>query len=138
MKSLISILIAFSAQAGALPLAEFPQPPKDLLNPIEQQPIACDQLVNQLNQFRDRNRQHEDSIAAFLGEVAQKVTSWYEVLVPLEGQRNTLETGTFDPLKDGAEKTSRIVDYAYDNTAMLSADLDRIIVSIRNCNVTNK
>jgi len=137
MKNALSILLmflGFSSSATAVTLAPLPEPPSALLNiDIDAPPIACDRILNELMKFKDMNRQHEDSIAAFLGQTVEKISGWYDQLGPLEGQRNRIPLGTFETLKTGSEKMAMIVDYSYDNTALLSAELDRIIVSLRDC-----
>ena len=138
MKSLISILMCLiSVQAFAVQLDQFADPPKDLL-PIDTGApnIPCDQILTELMKFKDMNRQHEDSVSAFLTQAVEKINSWYDLLSPLEGQQKTLETGTFEPIKNGAEKMGMIVDYSYDNSALLASELDRIIVSMRACSQT--
>lgn len=136
MKVLISILMCtFSLSAWALPLQPIAEPPQELL-PIDTSAphVPCDQLLNALMKFKDMNRQHEDSVIAFLTQAVEKISGWYDVLSPLEGQQKKIELGTFEPIRTGAEKMSMVVDYGYDNTALLAQELDRIIVSMRECN----
>lgn len=135
MKILISILMcAFALNAGAVELKELPDPPKELL-PIDTAAprIPCDEILQALMKFKDMNRQHEDGVAAFLTQAVDKINGWYETLFPLEGQERMIEAGTFEPIRSGGEKMSMIVDYSYDNTALLAQELDRIIVSMREC-----
>ncbi len=137
MKSAVYIFaVVFAFQAGAVELSEFGPLPDKL--PTEQTPqtIPCEEVLPALLKFQERNRQHEDGVVAFLTQASEKITGWYEMLFPLEGQVKTLEPGTFDPIRDGGEKMSQIVDYSYDNTALLAQELDRIIVSLRACKIS--
>ncbi|NJM10281.1 MAG: hypothetical protein HC883_05320 [Bdellovibrionaceae bacterium] len=137
MKWTLSILVlvfAVPASVFGVTLKPIGEPPSALL-PIDTSapPIPCDQILTQLMKFKDMNRQHEDSVIAFLGQAIEKISGWYDVLAPLEGGRNSIDAGTFEPIRNGAEKMSMIVDYSYDNTALLASELDRIIVSLREC-----
>lgn len=135
MKFVLYILVGFlalKAQAVTLdPIGELPEK----LSPGQGdgQALPCDQILPALLKFQDRNRQHEDGVVAFLTQANEKIGGWYEALFPLEGQTKLIEAGTFEPIRDGAEKMSTIVDYSYDNTALLAQELDRIIVSMREC-----
>lgn len=135
MKVLISTLLcAFSLSAGALPLQPIADPPSELLPVDTTAPdVPCDQILNALMKYKDMNRQHEDSVIAFLTQAVEKISGWYDLLSPLEGQLKNIETGTFEPIRTGSEKMSMVVDYSYDNTALLAQELDRIIVSMRKC-----
>jgi hypothetical protein len=140
MKVLISVMFcAFSVSAVGLPLQPITDPPKELL-PIDNSApnVPCDQILNALMKFKDMNRRHEDSVIAFLTQAVDKISGWYDVLSPLEGQQKNLEVGTFDPIRTGAENMSMVVDYSYDNTALLAQELDRIIVSMRECNSSSR
>ncbi len=135
MKSLIYIVVCLiSVPAFAVQLEQFTDPPTDLL-PIDTNApnIPCDQVLNELMKFKDMNRQHEDSVAAFLTQAVEKINGWYDLLSPLQGQQKNLEKGTFEPIKTGGEKMGMVVDYSYDNSALLASSLDRIIVSMRAC-----
>ena len=135
MKSAIYILMCFlSLKVSALTLDAIGDLPEKLPpGPRDGQNLPCDQLLPALLKFQERNRQHEDGVVAFLTQANEKINSWYEALFPLEGQTKLIETGTFEPIRDGAEKMSTVVDYSYDNTALLAQELDRIIVSMREC-----
>jgi|GEM_PF-7063988 len=135
MRILISILMCvFSVQASAISLAEFTDPPSELL-PIDTSApnIPCDEILAELMKFKDMNRQHEDSVISFLTQAVEKISGWYDTLSVLEGQQTSIETGTFEPIRAGGEKMSMVIDYSYDNTALLAQSLDRIIVSMREC-----
>ena len=135
MKVFISILMcAFSVSVWGLPLPPMEDPPKIVL-PIDTSApiIPCDQILNALMRYKDMDRQHEDGVIAFLTQAVDKINGWYDLLSPLEGQLKNIETGSFEPIRSGAEKMSMVVDYSYDNTALLAQELDRIIVSMREC-----
>jgi hypothetical protein len=127
-------MCAFTLSAQAVELKELPEPPTELL-PIDTSAprIPCDEILPALMKFKDMNRQHEDGVAAFLTQAVDKINGWYETLFPLEGQEKKIEAGAFEPIRSGSEKMSMIVDYSYDNTALLAQELDRIIVSMREC-----
>ncbi len=120
------------ALAAALP--DIPNPPQIRL-PIDkgQANIPCDQIATRLNKYNQMARQHDQSVTAFLGEVTQKLSIWHDMLAPLEGTTQTIAVGTYDPLQTGSEQISKITDYAFDNTELLANELDRIIVSMRDC-----
>ena len=101
-------------------------------------PYACDQIAKALAAYNQMARQHDQSVTAFLGEVVQKMTDWYGALSPLEKTTQTLPEGTFLPLQQGAEKISKVTDMAFDNSDLLAREMDRILGSLRNCNLTNK
>ena len=129
-------MVATSFGAKALTLDAFPNP-NDPPLPIKsgEPPIACDQIINRLVAYNQMARQHDQSLTSFLGDVSQKVGGWYGLLSPLENTPQTLAAGTFLALKDGSDKISQITDMAYDNSALLAAELDHIIGSLRACPV---
>lgn len=142
MKAVFAILSILIMMNGCIPaiattLQPLPQPPTERL-PIAQDnsKIPCAEIQARLSKFKDMNRQHEDSIATFLGEVMLKISGWYEALAPLEGQKNVLEAGTFEPIKTGSTKMEEVVNYAYDNADLLSTEIDNILLSLRDCSVT--
>lgn len=136
MKSrLLYILMSLTAtQALAVSLPEISNPPTTPL-PIDrnQANIPCDQLMARLTKYNQMARQHDQSVTGFLGEVTQKLGTWHALLSPLEGTAQTIAPGTFDPLRNGGDQISKITDYAFDNTELLANELDRIIVSLRDC-----
>lgn len=136
MRSVLVYILMLSAagQAYAVRLPEIPAPTAKTL-PISRDEgnIPCDQLVNRLITYNQMARQHDQSVTAFLGEVTTKVNGWYDLLKPLEGKTQRIESGTFEPLKTGSEQISKITDLAFDNTELLAIELDRIIVSLRAC-----
>lgn len=136
---LFSISLSLSAIATAAELPLIPDPKAAPL-PIQQEQklYPCDQIVKALTAYNQMARQHDQSITAFLGEVTQKVTDWYATLSPLEKTTQTLPEGTFLPLQDGAQKISSITDLAFDNSNLLAIEMDRILGSLRECNLLNK
>lgn len=140
MRIFLSILMcALAMPVHAVELKEFADPPAQLL-PIDASApnIPCEEVLPALLKFKDMNRQHEDSVVAFLTQAVEKINGWYETLFPLEGQQKTIEAGTFEPILSGGEKMSMVIDYSYDNTALLAQELDRIIISMRECNIQKR
>lgn len=138
--SFITLILVTSFGAKALTLAPISNP-NDAPLPIKagEPPIACDQIINRLVAYNQMARQHDQSLTSFLGDVTQKVNDWYSQLSPLENTPQTLAAGTFLPLKEGSDKISQLTDMAYDNSALLAAELDHIIGSMRACSpVKNK
>lgn len=138
-KPILILSAVFSVQTGAVTLNAFPEPPSELL-PIDPSApnIPCDQVQDALVKFRDMNRKHEDAMAAFLYQVIDLINGWYSTLFNLEGKNELIDSGTFDPIRDGGEKMSMVVDYSYSNAALLSSELERIIVSMQECNLVKK
>ena len=103
--------------------------------PIEssQPNIPCDQIPQHLQKYNEMARQHDLSVANFLGEVVNKMNGWYDTLQPIENSQTPIPTDTFYPLKDGAEKISRVTDLAFENSSLLAGEMDRILSSLENC-----
>jgi hypothetical protein len=106
--------------------------------PIDQNApdYPCDQIQTQLEKYASMAGQHDQSVANFLSEVVNKVSGWYSLLQPLEGSPATLPEGTFAPLQDGADKINRVSDLAIDNSALLATEIDRILQSLKACQLT--
>jgi hypothetical protein len=125
-----------AAAIAAVPpaLAPIPEPPQDRLPIDEQAPnYPCDQVLDKLVTYNQMARQHDQSISSFLGEVTQKLGDWYAQLSPLEGSTQDLPAGTFAPIQDGSDQIAKITDLAFDNSELLANEMDRIIVSLREC-----
>lgn len=133
---LMSLLFmgAVSSAQVLIPIAA----PTEAKLPIDQSEpnYPCDQIQNRLEKYSSMAGQHDQSVANFLSEVVNKVSGWYDLLQPLEGSQVTLPTGTFTPLQDGAEKINRVSDLAFENSALLATEIDRIIQSLRACRLT--
>jgi hypothetical protein len=98
--------------------------------------IPCGEIGTKLQAYNDMARQHDQSVATFLSEVVRKVSSWYDLLSPLEGATQTIESGTFGPLKDGSDKIASVADLAFENSSLLAAEMDRIMSSLAACTLT--
>lgn len=100
--------------------------------------IPCDQILDRLGKYNDMAREHDASVANFLGEVTGKLTEWHQILSPLEGTKDTIPVGVFAPLQDGAEKITQVADLAWENSSLLANELDRIRVSLGDCQIAQK
>lgn len=136
---MILLALSFSLNAHAVDLPEITPSTQQVL-PIDTSAplIACDKIAEALNDYGKLANQHDLAVYNFLGEVTNKVNSWYELLVPLENTQQTLPVGVFLPLQDGANKISGVSDIALENTGLLAAEMDRIKTSLAQCNVTPK
>lgn len=128
------LLLLFGFGAAAVELPRLPNAPTTAL-PIDPwgPPIACDQIVERLLQYNMMAREHDASIAGFLTQVADKVSEWHGKLEPLESKPGPIASGTFAPLREGADKISDTINLAYDNSGLLAAELNNIIESLRAC-----
>lgn len=104
--------------------------------PVGQGPIACKDIHDQLLRYNDMARQHDQSVGIFLSEVSAKVSSWYDVLAPLENTQQNIPLDTFAPLQQGAQHIQMVTDRAFENSDLLATELDRIITSLRDCLTT--
>jgi len=129
--------IAMANPRGAITLQPIVQP-NDPKLPIatDQPPIACDQIVAAMQNYKQMQQAHENSLTSFLSDVGGKVSAWYTQLSPLEGTNQPIPVGTFSVLQDGGNKISTITDMAFDNTDLLSQELDHIITSLQGCAIT--
>lgn len=100
--------------------------------------IPCDQIASRLTDYNSMARQHDLSVANFLAEVTGKMNEWYGVLSPLEGSQEKIGVGVFAPLQDGADKISQVTDLAWENSALLANEMDRIQNSLKDCVLTKK
>ncbi len=132
------LVCSFAGATRAATLEELGDPPQTLL-PIDVSApqIPCDEVLDALLKYKDMNRQHEDSVSGFLSQAVDKINGWYETLLPFENGKKPVTAGTFEPVRSGAEKMSLVVDYSYDNSALLASELDRIIVSMRACRTSS-
>lgn len=134
-----TIAVLFSAaSAHAVQLPAIPEAPSDRL-PIEKfgDTYDCSEIALRLSEYNNMARQHDQSITAYLGQVIDKLGEWYNLLEPLEGKNQTLATGTFQPLQEGAGQMSNITDRAFDNSELLAGEMDRILTSLQACKITN-
>lgn len=98
--------------------------------------IPCADIITRLEKYSSMARQHDLSVSTFLGEVTGKLLGWYDQLQPLEGTQQELPVGVFSPLQDGANKITAVTDIAYENTALLANEMDRLINSLKQCTLT--
>lgn len=135
---IVFILVGFCMFAEALPLKPLEPINQVALQVNENEPnIACDQINARLTKYSDMARSHNNSVTAFLTQLTQVVGEWHDLLSPYENNGKTLETGTFDILTESGEKIYQATDYAINNTSLLANELDRIIVSLRDCSISN-
>ena len=134
---ILTLVFSFSLSALALDLQPLPAPKGEAL-PIQigQPPIPCDQIVNRMVKYQQMVSAQENSLTGFLGQVAEKISGWYSQLSPLEGTTQTLTPGSFESLKDGADKIASLSDMAFDNTDLLTQELEHIVGSLRGCSLT--
>lgn len=131
----ISILIAgFAPSSHAVVLSDLPDAPStplpiDISAPL----LACDEIEEALIKFQEMNSEHESTISTFLYQTVEKISSWYEVLSPLENKSMIIEQDTFAPVRNGAERMSMVLGLADENISLLAMELERIILSVRNC-----
>ncbi len=104
----------------------------------EEPNVPCAEIVNRLESYNSMARQHDGSVNTFLGEVSGKLETWHALLTPLEGTTDAVPIGVFAPLQDGASKISMVTNLAYENSALLSLEMDRLIVSLKECTLTAK
>jgi hypothetical protein len=100
--------------------------------------IPCADFQTRLERYDTMARQHDASLSTFLGDVTNKLTAWYDLLVPLEGSAQTIPSGVFLPLQDGANKITTVTDLAFENSALLANEMDRLIHSLKECTLTGK
>ncbi len=134
LQLIFTLLIAVQAQ----PNLQQVMTPLDDKVPIikDRTPIPCDKIIQQLTDHSRLASQHEQSLVAFLNDVSTKAASWYADLSPLEGKTQTLTTGTFSAIQDGADKTTQITAMAADNASLLNFDMNHIIASLKACSLT--
>jgi hypothetical protein len=96
---------------------------------------GCHEIVDKLVAYNDMARQHDQSISTFLSEVADRLGSWFTVLLPFEGGAQPVAEGTFAPLQSGSEHILKITDMAYENSSLLAAEMDNILTSLQACKV---
>lgn len=136
--SLLSVFL-FASSVHAFVLQPIPEPqiPKLEIN-LDDPSLPCDQIVNRLLKYNDMARQHDQSVAGFVAEVSTLVAGWHTGLQSYEGRQQRIAPGTFDELLKGSEKIARVTDAAFDNSSLLAAELDRIIIALRDCSDVNK
>ncbi|MBX3021324.1 MAG: hypothetical protein KF799_06555 [Bdellovibrionales bacterium] len=129
------LLLFFSLNVHALTLEPLPEAPTDRL-PINKEDgsnYACAEIADRLVDYNNMARSHDQSVSGFLSQVVERVMNWYSLLQPLEGTTQAIPADTFQPLQSGAEQISNITNLAFDNSELLANELDRIIVSLRQC-----
>jgi hypothetical protein len=138
-QGIVFILLGFYlSPATALPLERLSEIQQVKLQVNQAQGnIPCDDIAARLGKYADMSRNHNNSVTAFLSQLVEKLTEWHDVLSPLENKTAVLEQGTFDVLSDASQSVSLATDYAIDNSTLLANELDRIIVSLRDCSISN-
>jgi hypothetical protein len=138
-QGIVFILVGFYlSPAWPLPLQPLPEIQKVKLQVNQEQGrIPCADISARLDKYADMSRNHNNSVTAFLNQLVEKLTEWHDVLSPLENKPANLEAGTFDVLSDASQSVSLATDYAIDNSTLLANELDRIIVSLKDCSISN-
>ena len=129
--TLFALLINSAAAVTLSALPEGPTSPLPVSDGSGNYP--CDQILAKLAAYNTLARQHDASLEGFFSQIVNTVSAWYNLLSPLENTPQTVAVGTFDPLQDGADKISKATDAAYDNSALLSQEMDRILLSMKAC-----
>ena len=138
----IKSLFFVTMTLGATPalsqiLPEIPQAPQTQLPIDPSEPnIACDQILARLEKYNQMAREHDGSVAGFLGEVTQKLVDWYDLLSPFENSDRKIPVDTFQPLLRGSDQVANITNLAFDNSDLLAIEMEKIIASLRNCPMT--
>ena len=136
---MIELMVVLVMNASAVTLPEIDATTEKALPVDTAQPnIPCAQIPQRLEAYNKMARQHDIAIANFLGEVTGKMSIWYDTLLPLEGSPQTLPVGVFAPLQDGAGKITQVSDLAWENSALLANEMDRLIISLGECVLTPK
>lgn len=104
----------------------------------EEPNVPCDQILTRLEKYNTMARQHDTSVSTFLNEVSSKMLGWFDLLSPLEGVPQAVPVGVFAPLQDGANKIDAVTSLAYENSALLANEMDRLITSLKQCTLTAK
>lgn len=134
MSKILGLALFFSFSASAVVLKPIPKAPNQRLPIHENQPnYACSEVVDRLEKYNAMARSHDQSVNTFLGQVVEKAMSWYTALQPLENTTSTIEADTFLPVKEGGDEISEITNLAFDNSSLLAIELDRIIMSLKQC-----
>ncbi len=139
LANLVLTCVGFSihAQAVTLPLVADPTTVELDIDPNGPL-VPCDQIFDRLDQYNNMAREHDGNVNGFLGTVSKKLTEWHNLLLPLEGTTQVIAKDTFTPLSDGAKKLDSAVLASEQNTNLLSIELNRILDSLYECNVTSK
>jgi hypothetical protein len=137
-QGIVFILLGFCMNVQALTLKPIEPIKQVTLQVNEAEPnIPCDQINARLNKYADMTLRHNNSANAFFQQLTQALSDWHTLLAPYENGKKTLEEGTFDVLSQGSEQVYLATDYAINNTSLLANELDRIIVSLRDCSISN-
>ena len=139
---LFAALVFWTELALAAPPLQLPpiEPSIEKALPVDttEPNIPCDQIPARLADYNSMARQHDLSVANFLAEVTSKLVQWHDLLTPLEGSQQNLPVGVFAPLQDGADKVTQVADLAWENSALLANEMDRIQNSLKECVLTKK
>jgi hypothetical protein len=127
-------ILALCVTAHAETLETFPNPKYGALPINVNSPsIPCDKIVGRLQEYAKMTRENEVALLSFLGDVASRVRTWYDVLQPLEGTSQTIAVETFAPVREGANQISKINDMASENMELLVRELNLISTSLQAC-----
>ncbi len=136
---MIALILALGINAGAVTLPEISATSEKALPINAAEPnIPCDQIAKRLDDYNKLARQHDVAVANFLNEVISKIDIWYNLLSPLENTQQILPVGVFLPLQDGVSKITQVADLAWENSALLANEMDRIKASLSECVLTKK
>lgn len=143
-KGLIIFLILMASQVFAVnlkltefpKLRNFPEAPPSPLSFDDTLPVPnCSEVMIRLKTYQKDILDNDQAQLSFIGDVANTAINWQTLLEPLEGQTATIPVGAFSPLKDYSEKINEVSTWAYDNSAYLAQELDKIIVGLENCKI---
>lgn len=135
---IVFILVGLCMNGHALQLKKVEPIKQVTLNVNETEPnIPCNQIQARMTKYADMARSHNNSVNAFFTQLTQALSDWHTLLKPYENGAKTLEEGSFDVLSEGSEAVYQATDYAINNSSLLANELDRIIVSLRDCSISN-
>lgn len=132
-------LFSGSFKAYALELQPLPQSQVDRVDvdPDAPDEIPCNEILSRLETYNQMARSHDQAVATFLLQTVERIMDWHSILNPFEGETVSLPQGLFAPIQEGADTISEVTNMAYDNAELLSLEMDRIITSLRDCQITD-
>ena len=133
----VATLLLLSAVAFAVgtprDLPGPPAKPSDSVNDPAEDKIACGNLMEELERFRELHYENGDAVAGFVQAVGTHMWDWMEIFNQLAGQTVTFRREYFAPIEGTASTSDEISEMIYENTDQLDQRLQRIADSLEVC-----
>lgn len=110
-----------------------PETPEDNISDPSRDKIACANIKEEIESFRQLHFENGDAVAGFVQSLGTHMWDWMEIFNQLAGHTVTFRRDYFAPISETASVSDEISEMIYENTEQLDQRLQRIIDSLEVC-----